>query len=34
MIEALGWLALALAALPVGLGVANLVALRPPRPVD
>jgi hypothetical protein len=34
MIEALGWLALALAALPVGLGVANLVALRPPRPVE
>jgi hypothetical protein len=31
MIEALGWLVLALAALPAGLGLANLLILRPPR---
>jgi hypothetical protein len=31
MIEALAWLALALAALPAGLGLANLLILRPPR---
>jgi hypothetical protein len=31
MIEFLGWLALFLAALPMGLGLANLAILRPPR---
>ena len=31
MIELLGWLALLLAAIPMGLGLANLAILRPPR---
>jgi hypothetical protein len=31
MIDVLGWLALFLAALPMGLGLANLAILRPPR---